>query len=142
LAAVRFEPLLNSSITELALEALAAAKGLVAGKRLIDAQIASQARLPGRRQIRRDGFPVVACPATHQRGSAPSQLAGDMSGGNCSNPLAYSAGLPKAVAAMYGSLMLETREGRVGIVPAAAMRNSTPPTDVEIQRLLHKNVAH
>jgi peptidyl-prolyl cis-trans isomerase D len=137
-----FEPLLNAEITELALEAFGRSQGLVAGKRLIDAQIASQPGFQVGGKFDETSFRLWLGQQRISEAQLRHQLAGDMIRRQLLNPLAYSAGSPKGVAAQYASLMLETREGSIGIVPTGAMRISTPPTDAEINAYYAKNLAH
>ncbi len=137
-----FEPLLNSGITELVLEAFGRSQGLVAGKRLIDAQIASQPGFQVGGKFDEASFRLWLGQQRVSEAQLRHQLAGDMIRRQLLNPLAYSAGLPKGVAAQYASLLLETREGSIGIVPTAAMHIATPATDAEINAYYAKNIAH
>jgi peptidyl-prolyl cis-trans isomerase D len=54
-------------------------------------------------------------------------------------PAAGSAFVPRDIAARYASLLLESRSGTVGVVPAAAMGAGKEPTDAEIAAFYQKN---
>ncbi|TFI57281.1 hypothetical protein E2493_15530 [Sphingomonas parva] len=54
-------------------------------------------------------------------------------------PAAGSAYVPRGLASQYASLLLETRSGVVGAVPAAAMGPGREPSDAEIQDFYGKN---
>jgi peptidyl-prolyl cis-trans isomerase D len=54
-------------------------------------------------------------------------------------PVAGSARVPRAIAAEYASLLLESRSGSVGIVPAAAMGMGREPSDAEIAAHYNQN---
>jgi len=137
-----FEPLLNNAIVELALEAFGEQQGLVAGKRLIDGQIVNQPGFQAGGKFDETSFRMWLAQQRISEAQLRRQIAGDMIRRQLLNPLAYSAGTPKGVAAQYASLLLETREGSIGLVPASAMRNGTPPTDAEINAYYTKNIAH
>jgi peptidyl-prolyl cis-trans isomerase D len=139
-ASGNFEPMLDDTVMQMVLEAFGRQQGLVAGKRLIDGQIANQFQAAGK--FDEPSFRLFL----GQQGISEAQLrrdyAGDLIRKQLILPLAYSAGAPRGVAAQYVSLQLETREGLIGAVPAKAMRNSTPPTDAEINAYYTKNIAH
>jgi peptidyl-prolyl cis-trans isomerase D len=137
-----FEPLLNNGITELALEAFGRSQGLAAGKRLIDGQIVNQPGFQAGGKFDETSFRMWLGQQGISEDQLRRQLSGDMIRRQLLLPLAYSAGTPKGVAAQYASLLLETREGSIGMVPVTAMRNSTPPTDAELNAYYAKNIAH
>jgi peptidyl-prolyl cis-trans isomerase D len=56
-------------------------------------------------------------------------------------PAAGSAFVPRGIALQYASLLLESRSGIVGVVPAAAMGAGKDPTDAEIAAFYSKNQA-
>jgi peptidyl-prolyl cis-trans isomerase D len=56
-------------------------------------------------------------------------------------PAAGSPVLPRTLAEHYGSLLLESRSGVGGIVPAAAMPAGAPPTDAEIAAAYRTGIA-
>jgi peptidyl-prolyl cis-trans isomerase D len=56
-------------------------------------------------------------------------------------PVASSAYLPEGLAYQYASLLLETRSGSVGVVPAEAMGRGNEPTDAEVAAFYRTNQA-
>jgi peptidyl-prolyl cis-trans isomerase D len=57
------------------------------------------------------------------------------------DPAIRSTALPKRLATQYAALLLESRTGTVGMVPAAAMAGGAAPTDAEIAAAYQANIA-
>ena len=56
-------------------------------------------------------------------------------------PATVSGVLPKTIAAAYAEMLLETRTGTIGLVPAAAMGGGAEPTDAEVAAFYERNKA-
>ena len=56
-------------------------------------------------------------------------------------PATVSAVLPKSIASAYAAMLLETRTGTIGLVPAAAMGAGAEPTDAEVAAFYEQNKA-
>ena len=136
----QFDPVLEQLINERTLLAFGDAHGFQASKRLVDAQIATlpQARgLDGRfseqsyaqflqqQQITDADFRRVIQSAVTQR----LILA----------PAAVVPRVPLGVARPYASMLLEAREGELGLVPTDAFKAGLNPSDGDLQSFYTQN---
>ena len=138
--AADFEPLLARLIDEQTLIAFADKNGFEISKRLIDAEIAN---IPGTRGL--DGkFSTDA----YQRFLAQQRLTDaevrkairvGLTQRMLLTPVASSAQVPVGLARPFASMLLESREGEVAMIPAAAFRAGLKPTDADIQRYYSAN---
>jgi peptidyl-prolyl cis-trans isomerase D len=137
-----FEPMLYDKITEIALEVFGREQGLTAGKRAVDRFIVNQPGWQAGGKFDETSFRLWLQQQQMSEAQLRHQITADLIRKQLLLPVAYSGSMPKGVTAQYVSLMLETREGLIGAVPTAAMRNAKPPTDAEINAHYRKNLAH
>jgi len=136
----QFDPTLDQLITERAMLAFGDANGFHASKRLIDAQIATLPQVRGldgrfseqayaqflqQQQISDAEFRRVIQSAITQR----MLLA----------PAAVDARVPIGVARPYASMLLEAREGQLGLVPTDAFKAGLNPSDGDLQSFYTQN---
>ena len=136
----QFDPTLDQLITERSMLAFGNANGFVASKRLVDAQIATLPQVRGldgrfseqayaqflqQQQITDADFRRVIQSAVTQR----MMLA----------PAAVDARVPIGVARPYASMLLEAREGQLGLVPTDAFKAGLNPSDGDLQSFYAQN---
>ena len=136
----QFDPVLDQLINERALLAFGDDNGFQASKRLVDAQIATMPQTRGldgrfseqayaqflqQQQISDAEFRRVIQSAVTQR----LLLA----------PAAVDARVPIGVARPYASMLLEAREGQLGLVPTDAFKAGLTPSDGDLQSFYGQN---
>lgn len=136
----QFDPILNSLIDERALLAFAEDHGFVLSKRLIDAEIAD---LPQTRGL--DGkFSEQAYQLFLQQQQMTDAdlrrlLQAALTQRLVLAPAAVEAKVPVGVARSYAAMLLETREGQLGLVPTEAFRAGLNPSDGDLQSFYGQN---
>lgn len=136
----QFDPVLEQLISERTLLAFGDDNGFQASRRLIDAQIAAMPQMRGldgrfsqqayaqflqQQQISDAEFRRVIQSAVTQR----LLLA----------PAAVDAKVPMGVARPYASMLLEAREGQLGLVPTDAFKAGLNPSDGDLQSFYAQN---
>ena len=140
LIADQFDPTLEQLINERAMLAFGNDNGFQASKRLVDAQIATLPQVRGldgrfseqayaaflqQQQMTDADFRRVIQSAVTQR----MVLA----------PAAVDARVPIGVARPYASMLLEAREGQMGLVPTDAFKAGLNPSDGDLQSFYGQN---
>ncbi|MBW0144944.1 peptidylprolyl isomerase [Sphingomicrobium clamense] len=129
-----FDPILESLITERALQAFAKDNGFILSKRLIDAEIARLPNVTGA-----DGkFSDAAYRAFLSQARLTDAQIRDEFRLQLLNrlmlvPVAAEVRVPNGIARPYASMLLERREAEVVMVPAAPFAAGIDPTDEQIQ---------
>jgi peptidyl-prolyl cis-trans isomerase D len=136
----QFDPVLDQLINERTLLAFGEDNGFHVSKRLVDAQIATLPQVRGldgrfseqayaqflqQQQISDADFRKVIQSAVTQR----LVLA----------PAAVDARVPIGIARPYASMLLEAREGQLGLVPTDAFKAGLNPSDGDIQAFYGQN---
>lgn len=136
-----FDPLLASLIDEAAIRAFAADQGIVLSKRLIDAEIA---KIPATRGL--DGkFSDQAYQSfLQQQRLSDGQLRKLLSGALLQRlvlaPVSAGARVPVGMATPYASMLLETREADIALVPTAPFARTVPePGESDIAAFYRAN---
>lgn len=130
-----FEPLLDSLITERAIDAFAKDNGFILSKRLVDAEIA---RIPG--VTGPDGkFSDGAYRAfLSQRRLTDAQIRQAFTTSLYQRllmlPVAAEVRVPTGIARPYASMLLEKRTAEVAMVPARLLRDGIEPKDADLER--------
>lgn len=137
-----FEPLLDQLIDQRAIEAFAKKHGLVLSKRLIDGEIAN---IPGLRAINGQVSEQAYAAFLEREHLTDSQvrdvIAGSMLQRLLLTPGATSVKVPLGVATPYASMLLEQRQGEVGVVPLSLFAAGLSPTDSQLQQFYESNRA-
>jgi peptidyl-prolyl cis-trans isomerase D len=137
-----FDAILDTLLQQRTLEAYAAKHGMIVSPRLIGAEIAT---IPGTR-----GLDGKFSDAAYQQFLAKQRLTDnevrrEISGGLLQRlvltPVAANTRMPLGVARPYASMLLEQRDGEVGLIPTAAFRSGTAPTDAQLQAYYNANKA-
>jgi peptidyl-prolyl cis-trans isomerase D len=138
--AADFAPLLASVIDVRAIAAFAHEHGFLLSKRLIDAEIS---RIPGVRGL--DGKPseqAYAAFLNQQRmtdGDLRQLIRDDLLQRMLITPAMTNARMPVGMATPYASMLLESRQGDVVLVPTASFTGGLQPTDAQIQQFYAGN---
>lgn len=144
IAAGAFEGVTNALINARALEVWADSEGFAVGKRLVDAQLA---KMPAFRSTITGQFDETVmrnalAQARISEKELRTDLANDTMRGQILAPVAATAAPPSAaIAKPYATLLLEQRNGSVGIIPFAALIDPRPPGDAEIAAAYKANIA-
>jgi peptidyl-prolyl cis-trans isomerase D len=136
------EQTIEQMINGRAFDLFAAANGLVASRKLVDGAIASIPAFNGPNgQFDRATYLNILA----QRKIPESQLREDFGREAVTKmlliPVAGGAKIPLGLVQPYASLMLEARQGQIGVVPSAAFASNAPLSDLEITDYYRKNVA-
>ncbi len=136
------EQTIDQMINGSAFEQYAATNGIVASRKLVDGAIASIAAFNGPNgQFDRTTFLNILA----QRRIPENQLRADFGREAITKmllvPVAGGARAPATLVAPYATLMLETRQGLIGVVPSAAFASNTPLPDSEVADYYKRNIA-
>jgi peptidyl-prolyl cis-trans isomerase D len=135
------DEVLDQMISAAATTDFAASVGIVASKKMVDALIAA---IPAFQNAAGKFDQNQFLAALQQERITEAQLRKDISTRLIERQVALPAGgsayVPNAFAFQYASLLLESRVGSVGAVPASAMGAGTQPTDQEVTDFYRKNV--
>ncbi|MFW2829314.1 SurA N-terminal domain-containing protein [Sphingomonas sp. ID0503] len=135
------ERTVDQMIAAAAVAEFARDQGLEASKRLIDGQIAGMPAFAGPT----GKFDQATFEALLARQRIPEKLLRRDLGNELLSrmvlaPVGAASDMPASVAAAYAGLLLETRSGQIGTVPAAAFRGGATPTDRELIAFHRDNI--
>jgi peptidyl-prolyl cis-trans isomerase D len=133
---------IDQMINGRAFELYAAQNGLVASRKLVDGAIASIAAFNGPNgQFDRTTFLNILS----QRRIPETQLREDFGREAVTKmllvPVAGGARAPATLVQPYATLMLETRQGQIGVVPTVAFASNAPLPDTEVSDYYKRNIA-
>jgi len=135
------EEVLDQMINAAASVDFAGTVGITASKKAVDAQIAA---IPAFQNAAGKFDQNIFQIALQREHITEDQLRKDISQRLIERQLALPAGgsavVPRAMAFQYASLLLESRSGSVGAVPASAMGGGNEPTDQEVADFYKKNI--
>jgi peptidyl-prolyl cis-trans isomerase D len=135
------EQTIDQMINGRAFELFAAANGLVASRKLVDGAIASIAAFNGPNgQFDRATYLNILA----QRKIPEGQLREDFGREAITKmllvPVAGGAKVPLGLAQPYAALLLEQRQGQIGVVPSASFASNAPLADLELTDFYQKNI--
>ena len=137
-----FEEILNQLISLKATTAFGREQGLAASKRMVDGEIAS---IPAFRGLDGQFDQATFERAIQAENITEKQLREDIATSLIQRqlllPVAASAKVPQGMALQYASLLLEQREGSVGLVPSSAFTAGPAPTEAEVNAFYRQNQA-
>lgn len=141
-AAGGFEGVTDALISGRAIEAWGKQQGFAISKRLIDAQIAGMTAFHGvTGEFDETAMRNRLAQARISERELRADLAGELMRSQILTPAVGLAPVPARLARPYATLLLEVREGNVGIIPFAAFADTTPPSDAEIAAAYKANIA-
>ncbi|HEY0627077.1 MAG TPA: peptidyl-prolyl cis-trans isomerase [Allosphingosinicella sp.] len=135
-----FEEALRGLISVKALLSFGRDVGLAASKLMVDREIASIPafqNLAG--QFDNAAFQAALARQNVTEQALRSEIEASIIQRQLLLPIAGNARVPQSLALQYASLLLERRQGSVGIVPAEAMPAGPAPTDAELQTFYNQN---
>jgi len=126
------DQLFDQTISGRALERFALAQGIAAGPKLLDAEIASipQFQLAGHFDQRSYEAALAGQHLTDRE--VRDQLRGDILRRQLLAPLGIGATTPEGAALPYARLILEGRQGLIGVIPSAALTGVAAPTPANL----------
>lgn len=137
-----FEQVADAMIDAQTIEAWGRAQGFAISKRMVDAQLAE---MPAFRNVAGQFDENAMRNALAQARVSEKELRGDIAGELMRNqiltPAAALAPVPGKLARPYAQLLLELRQGSVGIIPYAAVADMRPPSDAEITAAYKARIA-
>lgn len=136
------EQTVDQMINGYAFEAFARQNGMRVNKRLVDGELASIPAFNGPAgKFDQNTFLGILA----QRKLTETQVREDLARDKYTNalilPAAGATRVPAKMVAPFASLLLESRAGLVGAVPAAAMAMGSPPNDAELNLFYTRQVA-
>ena len=133
---------INRMIDVAAMGEFATKNGLVASRKLVDGAIASISAFNGPNgQFDRDTFLRILQQNKTNESQVRSDFARDAVNKMLILPASAGARVPASLVLPYASLMLETRQGQIGVVPSVAFASNTPLSDAELTEFYQHNVA-
>ena len=137
-----FDPLLAQMIDQRAIIAFASKYGFSISKRLIDAEISD---LPGVRGLNGQpsvqGYQAFLAQNRLTDRQVREQLSAEIIARYLLLPISAQGQVPVGMATPYASMLLETREGEVAVVPFTVFTAGLKPTDADLQRYYAANRA-
>ncbi len=135
-----FDSVLERLINSVAIAAFGNEYGMTAGKRLVDSEIASiQAFQGANGQFSEENFRR----ALQQQGLKEQQLRADFSRNLLAEQLLPIAGfataVPQNLIVPYASLLLETREGKIAVIPSAVFVDRAEPAEAALAAFYSQN---
>lgn len=137
-----FDQVITQAISSQALENWGRKIGLTASERLVDGEIAGNPAFFGPTgKFERSAMEAVLGQARISERQMRADIAGDSIRRQILLPVAGGAVVPNGLVMPVTSLLLEQRDGLVGIVPSAAISAGPAPTDAEIAAYYKANIA-
>ncbi|MBU3078257.1 peptidylprolyl isomerase [Sphingomonas quercus] len=128
-----FEQVVETMLAGTAVEQFGRKQGLTASRRMVDGEIAS---IPGFRGLTGQFDENAMRAVLREQGITEQQLRQDVASDGVRRqllvPINAASHVPGSLVLPYASLLLEERQGWVGIVPAAAMAGGDAPSQQEI----------
>jgi len=138
--APQFDQIINGLIQAKTLKAYAAAHGMLPSKKAVDAEIV---KIPQTRGLDGKFSEASYAQFLQQQRLTDAQVRDEITSMLLQKmllaPVAGNMRMPVSVARPYASMLLEQREGMVGLIPSAAFKAGPAPTDAEIQAFYAQN---
>lgn len=142
LAAGGFEATLEEMINTAALKAFGHDQGVQVSKRLIDGQIASIPAFFGPTgQFDETVYRNALAERRVNPGQFHEDIGNELLARQILTPAITGSRLPMVMARPYAEILLELRNGMVGLIPSSAIPKGAPPTDQELATYYKRNVA-
>ena len=135
-----YEEIVRQLVGQKAMLAFGENQGFAASKRLIDGEIAG---IPAFQNLAGQFDQQVFQQMLRNERITEEQLRQDIAGSIMQRqillPVAAAPVVPNEMALQYASLLLEQRNGSIGLVPAAAVATGAPPSDAEVAAFYRQN---
>lgn len=134
------DQLLEETVVSRALEGFAAAQGIAAGEKLVSAEIAAIPQFKTAGQFNQRAYEAALQTQHLTDREVREGIRGEILSKQMLAPIGIGAATPEGAAMRYAGLILEAREGLIGLVPAAALTGVPVPTHADLARFygLHK----
>jgi peptidyl-prolyl cis-trans isomerase D len=129
------EGILNDLIAAKAIEAFGAKQGVKAGQPLVDAEIAAVPAFQLGGKFSQSTYEAALASQRLTDRQLRSTLSGDIVRRQLITPIAVAANAPAGLAQPYAQMVLERKEGFIGLVPSATVTGAPQPTDAQLQEL-------
>lgn len=126
------DQILDQTIAARALETFAAGQGIAAGDKMLDAEILAAPAFQIAGHFDQRTYESVLAQQRVTDREVRDGLRGDILRRQLLAPLGAGATTPEGAALPYARLILEARQGLVGIVPASAVRDVATPTQADL----------
>ncbi len=134
-------PLIAQLIDTRAIEAWARKEGIVASQRLVDGEIASVPAFAGPTgQFDPAAMRQILARQRITEAQLRADAAGDLIRRQVLVPLASGATASAGLTRPYAALLLEQRDGLIGVIPAASIPPGPAPTEAEIGAEYRRNI--
>jgi peptidyl-prolyl cis-trans isomerase D len=135
------DEVLDQMISSAAIGDFANSVGIVATKKMVDAQIAAiPAFQDAAGKFNQNLFVMALQRERISEGQLRKEITSRLIERQVALPASGLAYVPQGLAFQYASLLLETRTGSVGAVPAKAMGAGNEPTDQEVADYYKRNI--
>jgi peptidyl-prolyl cis-trans isomerase D len=137
-----YEAVIDQIVSGAALEQFARKIGLSASKPQVDAEIVGIPAFRGPTgQFDENAMRTVLQQQRVTEAQLRADIASDAIRRQLLIPVSAAAGMPAGMALPYASLMLESRSGVIGLVPASALAGGPAPTDAELNGWYRSHLA-
>lgn len=126
------DQLLDQTISSRALEVFAADQGIAAGDKMLDAEIAAVPNFQVAGRFDQRTYENVLSQQRLTDREVRDGLRGDILRRQLLAPLGAGAVTPVGQALPYARLILEARQGLIGVIPAAALKSVPQPTPADL----------
>lgn len=126
------DQLLDQAISGRAIERFAADQGIAAGDKLLDAEIASTPEFQLAGRFDQGRYEAVLEQNRLSDREVRDELRGNLLRRQMLAPVGAGAATPVGQALPYARLILEARQGLIGVVPAAALKNVPQPSQADL----------
>lgn len=132
----------NQLVAGLAIAEFAQKQGIFISKRMVDAQIAAiPAFQDATGKFSQTAFRQILTSQGVNEKSMREDMARDVVGRMLIGPAGLGTRLPNTMVLPYASLLLETRQGRIAAIPAAAFAPKEEPTEAQLKTYYAANAA-
>jgi peptidyl-prolyl cis-trans isomerase D len=136
------EEIVDQLVTDTSLLVFARGQGLAASKQMVDREILA---IPAFQNLAgtfdEDAFRRSLASEKISERTLREEIAASLIQRQLMLPVASSSHVPQGLAFQYASLLLESRSGTVGLVPAQAMGQGSEPSDAEVAAFFRSNQA-
>lgn len=126
------DQILDSLIAGRALEQFATSQGIAAGDRMLDSEIASAPSFQIAGHFDQRTYENVLTQQRLTDRDVRDGLRGDILRRQLLAPVGTGATTPQGAALPYARLILEARQGLIGVIPAAAIKDLAQPTQADL----------
>lgn len=136
-----FDMLIDQLVFGEAMEQWGEKIGITASPRMVDGEIASIQAFQLAGKFDQTTYEAALARQKMTDRELRDGLHGDIIRRQLLVPVSAAAYVPKALARPYAALLLEERQGSIGLVPSALFVDKAPPTDADVEAYYRANTA-